>query len=246
MLDLNFLSWGMVVVCSILVGITKTGIPGIGILIVPLMATALPIGTSIGFILGMLIIGDLFAIVYHRHNARWRYMLYLLPAAIAGIVAGYFFLRIVNDQQLRPIIGIIVLVMLGINFWRTKHQTEETNIPTQWWFAACLGFIAGMTSMMANAAGPIMIIYLMAMKLPKLQFVGTSAWFFFIVNWIKVPFSAKLDMMTLATIKLNLMALPFIAVGALLGVFVLKRIPQKTFTAVVQVLAVAAAIKLVF
>ena len=236
----------MIVVCSILVGITKIGIPGIGILIVPLMATALPTGTSIGFVLGMLIIGDLFAIVYHRHNARWRYMLYLLPAAIAGIVAGYFILKMINDQQLRPVIGIIVLVMLGINFWRTRHQTGETNIPTQWWFAAGLGFVAGMTSMMANAAGPIMIIYLMAMKLPKLEFVGTSAWFFFIVNWLKVPFSAKLDMMTLATIKLNLMAIPFIAVGALLGVFVLKRIPQRAFTAVVQILAVAAAIKLVF
>jgi uncharacterized membrane protein YfcA len=98
--------------------------------------------------------------------------------------------------------------------------------------------------MMANAAGPIMIIYLLAMQLPKIEFVGTSAWFFFVINWLKVPFSAKLKLMTLATVKLNLIMLPFIAIGAVVGIFFLKRIPQKAFNAVVQILAAAAAVKL--
>ena len=246
MTDLSFFSWIIVALCSIMVGISKTGIPGFGILIVPLIATVLPTGTSIAVVLGMLILGDLFAIIYHRRNAKWHYMLHLLPAAIVGIVTGYFILEIVNEQQLKPIIGVIVLLMLGIHYWRTKNQTEETKIPTEWWFAAGLGFIAGVTSMMANAAGPIMIIYLLAMRLPKIEFVGTAAWFFFIINWLKVPFSAKLGFMTLETIKLNLMMLPFIAVGACLGIFLLKRVPQKAFAAIVQILAAAAAVKLVF
>ena len=246
MTDLSFFSWIIVALCSIMVGVSKTGIPGFGILIVPLVATVLPTGTSIAVVLGMLILGDLFAIIYHRHNAKWHYMLHLLPAAIVGIVTGYFILEIVNEQQLKPIIGVIVLLMLGIHYWRTKNQTEETKIPTEWWFAAGLGFIAGVTSMMANAAGPIMIIYLLAMRLPKIEFVGTAAWFFFIINWLKVPFSAKLGFMTLETIKLNLMMLPFIAVGAFLGIFLLKRVPQKAFAAIVQILAAAAAVKLVF
>ena len=246
MTDLSFFSWIIVALCSIMVGVSKTGIPGFGILIVPLVATVLPTGTSIAVVLGMLILGDLFAIIYHRHNAKWHYMLHLLPAAIVGIVTGYFILEIVNEQQLKPIIGVIVLLMLGIHYWRTKNQTEETKIPTEWWFAAGLGFIAGVTSMMANAAGPIMIIYLLAMRLPKIEFVGTAAWFFFIINWLKVPFSAKLGFMTLETIKLHLMMLPFIAVGAFLGIFLLKRVPQKAFAAIVQILAAAAAVKLVF
>ena len=100
--------------------------------------------------------------------------------------------------------------------------------------------------MMANAAGPIMIIYLLAMRLPKIEFVGTGAWFFFVVNWLKVPFSANLDLMTAASVKLDLMMLPFIAAGAVIGIFFLKRIPQKAFIAVVQVLAAAAAVKLLF
>jgi len=100
--------------------------------------------------------------------------------------------------------------------------------------------------MMANAAGPIMIIYFVAMQLPKVAFVGTSAWFFFVLNWLKVPFSANLDLMTAESVKLNLMMIPAIAVGAVVGIVFLKRIPQKVFNTVVQVLAVAGAIKLLF
>ena len=100
--------------------------------------------------------------------------------------------------------------------------------------------------MMANAAAPIMIIYLLAMQLPKEEFVGTGAWFFFVVNWLKVPFSTNLELMTVESVKLNLMVLPFIAAGAIVGIFFLKRIPQKAVTVIVQILATAAAIKLLF
>jgi hypothetical protein len=191
-------------------------------------------------------LADLFAAGYHRRNAKWGYVLRLIPAAFAGIVTGYFALKVVDDELLKPIIGAIVLIMLGINYWRTRTKGKDAPIPTQWWFAAGLGFVAGVTTMMANAAGPIMIIYLLAMRLPKIEFVGTSAWFFFVINWLKVPFSANLNLMTAATVKLNLMMLPFIAIGAVVGIFFLKRIPQKAFNAVVQILAAAAAIKLLF
>ncbi len=244
MLELSVLSWVLVALCSIMVGVAKAGIPGVGVLIVPLMATALPTGTSIGFVLGVLIVGDLFAIIYHRRNAKWAYMLHLFPAAVAGIVAGYLILGLVTEQQLRPMIGGITLVMLAVNYWRERDRTEETRVPTQWWFAAGIGFIAGITSMMANAAGPIMMIYLLAMRLPKIEFVGTGAWFFFIVNWIKVPFSAHLALMTPETITVNLMMVPFVAAGAVLGIFLLHRVPQKAFNAIVEVLAVVAAVKL--
>jgi uncharacterized membrane protein YfcA len=246
MLDLEPVGWIVVALCATMVGITKTGIPGMGILVVPLMASVLPARSSTGVLLGILILADFFAAGYHRHNARWRHILLLLPAAFAGIITGYFGLKYVDDELLKPIIGGIVLAMLGINYWRTWSRGKDAQIPTQWWFAAGLGFMAGVTTMMANAAGPIMIIYLLAMKLPKIEFVGTGAWFFFVINWVKVPFSAKLELMTAASVKLNLMMLPFIGLGAVIGIFFLKRIPQKAFNAVVQLLAAAAAIKLLF
>ncbi len=245
-MDIDTTGWIVVALCAMMVGIAKTGIPGLGILVVPMMALVMPTRESTGTLLGILILADLFAIVYHRRNARWSHVIRLLPAAFVGIVAGFYGLRFVDDRQLKPIIGAIVLVMLGVNYWRTRTGDKDAPIPEQWWFAVALGFIAGVTTMMANAAGPIMIIYLLAMRLPKIEFVGTSAWFFFIVNWIKVPLSAKLDLMTIESVKFDLMMLPFIAVGAVAGIFFLKRIPQKAFSTVVQILAVAAAIKLLF
>jgi uncharacterized membrane protein YfcA len=245
-LDLDLFGWVVIAVCAVMVGTTKTGMPGLGILIVPLMALVLPTRQSTGILLGILILADLFAVTYHRRNARWGHVLRLLPAAFAGIVAGYFGLKFVNDQQLKPIIGGIVLVMLAVNYWRNRAKGEDAPVPTQWWFAVALGFMAGVTTMMANAAGPIMIIYLLAMRLPKVEFVGTGAWFFFVVNWLKVPFSANLDLMTAESVKLNLMMLPFIAIGAVAGIFLLRRIPQKAFNVIVQILAAAAAIKLLF
>jgi uncharacterized membrane protein YfcA len=238
--------WVVIALSAVVVGVSKTGMPGLGILPVPLMALAFSTRQSTGLLLGILILADLFAVAYHRHNAKWRHVLRLLPAAFAGIVAGYFGLDLVNDQQLKPIIGTIVLVMLGINYWRTRAGAQEAPVPGQWWFAVGLGFMAGVTTMMANAAGPVMIIYLLAMRLPKVEFVGTSAWFFFAVNWLKVPFSVNLDLITAESVVLNLMMLPFIAAGAVIGIYFLTRIPQKAFTAIVQILAALAAVRLLF
>jgi uncharacterized membrane protein YfcA len=246
MFDLDLVGWMVVVLCAAMVGLSKTGIPGVGILVVPLMAAVLPARSSVGVLLGILILGDLFAATYYRHHAQWGHVLRLLPAAFAGIVAGYFGLKVITDQQLRPIIGGIVLAMLAVNYWRTKAASANTQIPAGWWFVVGLGFLAGVTTMMANAAGPVMTVYLLAMKLPKLEFVGTAAWFFFVVNWLKVPFSAGLALMTAQSVKLDILMLPFIAAGAIVGILVLNRIPQKAFNIVVQILAAAAAIKLLF
>jgi len=109
-----------------------------------------------------------------------------------------------------------------------------------------MGFAAGFTTMMANAAGPVMVIYLLAMRLPKIEFIGTSAWFFFVITWLKVPFSVTLGLISWESLKLNLMMLPLIAVGAVGGILFVHRIPQKTFNAVVEILTIAAAIKLLF
>jgi len=210
------------------------------------MAMVLPARESTGILLGMLILGDLFAAGYYRHSAQWKHVVRLLPPAFAGIVVGWQAMRFVTNELLQPIIGVIVLAMLGIHYGRTRLWGEEAPLPTQWWFAAALGFVAGVTTMMANAAGPVMVIYLLAMRLPKVAFVGTSAWFFFAVNWLKVPFSAHLDLITSASLQLDLLMLPLIAAGSVAGIFFLQRIPQRAFNSLIQLLAAAAAIKLLF
>ncbi len=246
MFDLDPIGWLVVGFCAFVVGVSKTGLPGLGILHVPLMAMVLPARQSTGILLGMLILGDLFAAGYYHRAAEWKHVLRLLPPALAGIVAGWQAMRFVTNRQLAPIIGGIVLAMLALHYWRTRLHGDQTPVPTQWWFAALLGFVAGLTTMMANAAGPVMVIYLLAMRLPKFAFIGTSAWFFFVVNWLKVPFSVNLSLISADSIRLNLWMLPLIIAGSVAGILFLNRIPQKAFNGLVQILAALAALKLLF
>ena len=238
--------WIILVVAAFFIGFSKTGLPGAGILAIPLFAWVIDARASTGVVLPMLIAGDIFAVAFYRRHADWKHLYRMFPWAVTGIIIGYFALGAVSDQLLRPLIGGIILVLLALSTWRDRMQGENPKIPTHWSFAAFLGLAAGITTMMANAAGPIMAIYLLAMRLPKTVFVGTGAWYFFILNTFKVPFSWHLGLINAESVKLNAVLLPAIVAGALIGLYALKKLPEKLFTRLVQILATAAAVKLLF
>ncbi|HOL67567.1 MAG TPA: sulfite exporter TauE/SafE family protein [bacterium] len=251
--EISFAGWLLLLASGVMIGLSKTGLPGVGFAAIPLVALVIPARLSTGVVLPMLIFGDLFAVVYYRRKAVWSHLLKLIPWAAAGIVLGYFLLKWapggkiwLDDLRLRRIIGAVILVLLFLNYWYLKRRPSEKEVPDYWWFAALVGLVAGVTTMMANAAGPVLIIYLLAMRLPKVEFVGTAAWYFFLLNWFKVPFSASLGFINVQSLLLNAAVLPAIAVGAVSGIWLLKYIPEKTFTAVIQVVAALAALKLLF
>ena len=245
MYDLSWLGWGLLLLCGFFIGMSKTGIPGIGIIAVPVMASILPARASVGVVLPMLIFADLFAVAYYRRHAVWSHLVRIMPWAFAGIVLGYLTMGGIDDDQFSLFIGAIVLVMLIVNWVRTGRAEDESSVPAVWWFAALVGLAAGFSTMVANAAGPIMAIYLLAMRLPKKKFVGTRAWYFLIMNWVKVPFSANLGLINTDSLRLNAACIPAIAVGAFAGVVLLRYVPQRYFTVVVRVLAAAAAAVLI-
>ena len=243
MFSISVAGWIVLAIAGFLIGISKTGIPGVGTLAIPMAALVIPARASTGVILPMLIFADFFAVGYYRRHAVWKHLIRLLPWAAAGIIAGYLALGRMNDAQLRPFIGFIVLAMLALNF---SDGLERWHVPERWWFAAVLGLLAGATTMMANAAGPIMMLYLLSMKLPKDQFIGTGAWYFFLLNWFKVPFSANLGLINAESLRLNAMLAPVVAVGALAGILALKHISDRWFNRIVQVITGLTAVKLIF
>jgi len=244
MFDLNVFQWLLVFLCALMIGLTKTAIPGLGILVTPLMAQVVPARASTGVVLPMLIFGDFFAVGYYHRHAVWFHLVRLMPWAATGVVLGYFALGQVNDQQLKPLIGIIVLALLGINYFYKRVRKGEAHVPNRFWFAAAMGLAAGVTTMMANAAGPIMVIYLLAMRLPKNEFIGTGAWYYLILNLFKVPFSVNLGLINVESLQLDVIAIPMIAAGALGGIKFLKHIPEEKFSWIVQILAAVAAVTL--
>lgn len=239
------MQWVVLAASAFAIGLSKTGLPGIGILVVPFLAMVFPPKASVGLLLPILVFADLFAVGYYRHHGRWQHLAKLLPWAVVGIGIGYLILSKIDNATLKPLIGIIVLGMLGVRL-RSILKSDPENLPDHWTFAALMGLMAGATTMMANAAGPVMVLYLLSMHLPRHKFIGTAAWFFFIVNWLKVPLMTNLDMITLESLKMDVMVFPAVVAGAVVGIWLLKRIPQAIFNIVALILAAAAAIKLLF
>ena len=238
--------WVFAAFTALCTGIAKTGVPALGILLAPLFAEVLPARVSTGALLPLLISADAFAVIFWRRHGSWKHLARLLPWAVIGIVAGFFALGRIDDQQMRYVLGAIVIAMLGVHAWREYIMGRDAPIPTSWWFAAIFGFLAGATTMIANAAGPVTMIYLLSMRLPKEEFIGTSAWYFFILNWLKVPFSLGLGLITVDSLAFNAVLLPGVVAGAFAGLYLAKRIPEKGFMIAAQVLTLASAVKMFF
>ncbi|MBS7614472.1 sulfite exporter TauE/SafE family protein [Candidatus Bathyarchaeota archaeon] len=243
-LELNWLQWMIALATAFSIGLTKTGIPGLSILFIPLMAEYFPAKASTGIVLPLLMFADVFAVAYYRRHAVWPCLLRLMPWTALGVVIGFVAMERIDDSQLKPIIGAIILVILVVNFWFENSGRGDLFVSQNWWFAVGTGVAAGVTTMMANAAGTIVSIYFLTMKIPKTEFIGTGAWYFFLLNWFKVPFSASLNLITAESLQLDFMVFPAVAVGAVAGIVFLKRIPEKKFRVFVQALAAIAAIKL--
>ena len=242
--EISPLGWCLLGLAGLLIGLAKTGLPGVATLAIILVPLVIPAKQATGLILPMLIVGDIFAVIYWRRHASWPNLVRLIPFAAVGIVGGYFIMDRISNDQLRRTIGLIILGMLVLNFVRLRLAGDELKAPTGWWFPAVTGIAAGLTTMLANAAGPIMIIYLLAMRLPKEQFLGTSAWYFMLLNWFKVPFMSNLDLIRPDSLMVNLALLPCIIIGAVAGVRLVKHVPEKAFNLIVQVLAVGGAVYL--
>ncbi len=246
MTELSGLQWVVMALAAMIIGLSKSGLPGLGVLAIPIVAAIIPAKTSTGFILPMLIVGDVIGVIYYRRHADWPRLIRLFPWAILGVIAGWLSLDRLNDNEIRPLLGGIVLVMLALNLWRQQATDPDSRIPHQFWVAAIIGLLAGFTTMIANAAGPIMVIYLLAMRLPPAVFLGTSAWYFLLVNTFKLPFSAQLGLITMTSLTFNAMLAPFIALGAWMGIRFARHIPRIVFERLVQILAAISAIKLFF
>ena len=231
-------------------GLGKTGIPGIGILPIALFAMIFPAKASVGIVLPLLICGDVVAVASYRHHARWKHLLRLFPWAAAGVVPAAFLMRGVKDDQVSGIIGSILLVLIALHVWRGRRapapETAEAEEPAHGpVYTALIGLLAGFTTMASNGAGPIMVLYLLAMRLPKMEFVGTQAWFFFALNVYKVPFSIYAEMITRESFVVSARLAAFMILGALAGRLVIRRLNQKVFETTALALTLAAAVWLI-
>lgn len=216
---------------ALLIGIGKTGVPGLSLLFGAIMALAIGGKASVGMVLLLLCVGDAFAVLFYRKHAQWGIMLRLLPALAIGIAAGTWLLDVIADAALRPVLGTIILALLAVDFARDRAWLSVQ--PKHPAVTGGVGVLAGITTVIGNAAGPIMSIYYLMLKLDKYQFMGTAAWLFFIVNLSKVPLLWSIEVVTRESLVTLLALAPFTIVGALIGKQVLRLLPMEVFSKVV-------------
>jgi len=240
--DLSLYEWILIGLCGMLVGMAKTGVSGSGTLAVPIFALIFGGKPSTGMLLPMLIMADIYAVKYYHRHANWRHVMRPMPWVLTGIAIALVIGSLVSEKLFTLLIALSIIIGLVIMFSR-DISGKQLTIPDHWSFAAIIGIIGGFSTMIGNAAGPIMSVYLLALCLPKNNFIGTKAWFFLLVNLIKLPLHIFFwETINFDSFTFNLMVLPAILLGALLGVRIVKLIPEKGYRLLVIITTALSAV----
>ncbi|WP_405455677.1 sulfite exporter TauE/SafE family protein [Streptomyces sp. NBC_00101] len=264
---LTLAQFAVLAAASVLVGFSKTSINGANTISLAIFAAVLPARASTGVLLPLLIAGDVLAVYVYRRHAHWPTLLRLFPAVAVGLVAGTLFLKYAGDGAVRVSIGAILLVMVGVTLRQRQRQRQRAGASgdhgageageaeeggpdgrrarkTARAQAGAYGVLGGFTTMVANAAGPVMSLYLLSSGMRKLGFLGTSAWFFLIVNVTKVPFSVGLGLIDGPSLLLDAVLVLFVLPGAWLGRRCVDRIDQRLFERIVLAATVLGGLQL--
>ncbi len=239
--------WAVAAMGALMVGISKTGITGLSVLFVALFAAVFPsTKQATGIVLPLLIFGDFVAVYSYRRHMQWKHLGKLFPWTAAGVVLGYVAMRLISDHTARLLIGAIIVGLAALSYWLRwrKSPAEQSPALAHWGVGAAVGVVAGFTTLVANAGGPLMAIYFISMRLPKMEFVGTAAVFFCLLNLFKVPFMVNLGLITTTSFGFNLVLAPLVFAGALMGRWLLPRINQRLFEEIVLALSAAAGLLL--
>ncbi len=239
--ELALWQWAVGIAAAFCVGVAKTGVPGLGIMVVPMMV--LTVGDarlSAGWLLPILCTADAFALFYWRRHASAGRLFGLAPWVIAGCIAGALALSL-PERTIRPLVGTIVLLML-VAYLRRRFMPAAAEAAEV--SGAPYGVAAGFATTVANAAGPVMSLYLLTKRLPKEEFVATGAWFFFFVNLSKVPIYTYHGLFSRTSLTFDALMFPAVLGGALTGRWIINHIPPKVFEATVIVLTAASTVLL--
>ncbi len=223
MSSLDASGWALAILATFLLGMGKSGLKGLGAVIVTLMAIVFGGKASTGVLIPMMITADIFAVLYYHRHTQWHFLKKLLPMMIVGVLIGVWLGNSISELLFKRVMAVFILISVLAMIW--MDRTKTFSIPRHWSFSSSMGLLSGVTSMIGNLAGAFTSIYLLAVRLPKNEFIGTAAWLFFIINVFKLPFHIfSWETVTAETLRINLWLSPAIALGFVSGVRVVQYI----------------------
>jgi len=224
-ITINYLFAGF---AAFLIGLSKSGIKGIAILFVTILALVYGARNSTGIVMPLLIIGDIFAVLYYKRHTKWQYIIKFLPWMIIGVLIAVFSAKNIPESEFKIAMAIIIIIsVLLMWFWEKK---QNKKVPSHWTFASIMGVLGGFTTMVGNLAGSFANIYFLAVRLPKNEFIGTAAWLFFLINLFKLPFHFIIwKTINLGSLTKSLSLFPFLILGLILGVKIVEKIKNDSY-----------------
>ncbi|MFL1011079.1 TSUP family transporter [Flavisericum labens] len=237
--------WVAIGFAVFLLGLSKSGIKGIGIIIVVILAFIFGEKASTGVLLPMLIAADIFAVTYYFHHVKWDIIKKLIPWMIVGVLVGVWVGNDISELLFKRMMAVIIIISVLIMIYTERKASPK--VPKSKWFGIIMGFLAGFTTMIGNLAGPISNIYFLAMRFPKNEFIGTAAWLFFIINVFKLPFHILVwKTVSVDTLVLNSVLIPTVVIGFFLGARIVKLISNLNYRRFILIVTAIGGIIMLF
>jgi uncharacterized membrane protein YfcA len=243
---LSPVSWVLIFGAAVLIGMNKTGLAGVSLIAIPVLAAAFGGKASTGLVLPLLIAADSVAIFSYRKSICWKALLKLIPWTLPGLGIALYVGENFSDHIFKICMAAVVFVVLIIMIIREIRGGTEEFSP-RWYLYAAVGLLGGFAAMIGNVAGPIVGVYFLSINLDKDEFIASRAWFFWIINLMKLPLQLFVwKTITPETLELNLLMLPAILIGAVAGIIIVKRITEKPYRIFVITVTAVSAVFLLF
>lgn len=239
------LALSLTLLAAFCIGMAKSGFSGISLISVFLMADLYGAAPSVGITLPLLVIADLTVYPAFRKHGSWKPVWKLLPATFVGLAIGWYLLGSIPDVVARRLIGTCILAMASLQVLRTKHPEMLDRLAESRGFGTAAGVTGGVTTMLANAAGPVIQLYLLSRRLPKMELIGIGARFFLLINILKLPLTRQLDLINAESMLINLKCIPAVLGGVLIGKWLIQRVPQRIFEWMIVGFAIIAGLRLI-
>lgn len=231
-------------IAATLLGMSKAGLKGMGVVVVTLMAIAYGAKASVGILVPLLIIADILAVIYYKRHVKWKYLIRFLPWMISGVLAGVYLGKDLNEATFKKGMAVIIFISVGVMFMWERY--DKTKTPHNLWFLGSIGFSAGFTAMIGNLAGAFANIFFIATKLPKNELIGTAAWLFFITNMFKLPFHIFYwETVNWESFKIDLLLIPIVIIGFTLGIKIVRLFGDVNYRKFILVMTAVGALFLI-
>ena len=226
-----------------MVGLSKGGLPTIGMLSVPILSLFMSPINAVVMLLPIYIVSDMVGLWLYRKHFSAINLKILIPAGLGGVLVGWLTASLVSDAAVKMMVGLMGVGFV-LNAW-IKRKNEQAASPASWGRGSLWGMVAGFASFISHAGGPPFQVYLLPQKLPKIVFAGTSTLFFTAINLVKLAPYHQLRPYDTEQMMGAVVLIPFALIGTVVGAYLTRKIADEWFFKAVQIGLLAISLKLI-